>query len=152
MKKKRQETILRLIEEHEITTQDELMLLLQQSGFSVTQATVSRDIKELQLIKSPAHNGLTKYMTNRMQTTKAHQDKFYNFFAQSVKTVDYAGNICVIKCYEGTANAAGVAIDTMHFPTIVGSLAGDDTLFILCRTESGAKDLKAKLQDMLSEG
>lgn len=151
LKKKRQETILALIEKYEIGTQDELMALLQKEGFPVTQATVSRDIKELQLIKSPTRGGMTKYMTHHQQMPNDHKDKFYTFFAQSAKSVDYAGNMCVIKCYEGTANAAGVAVDSMHFSTIVGSLAGDDTLFILCRNEAGAKELTNEIQAMINE-
>ena len=151
MKQKRQAAILDLIEKHEISTQDELMTYLEQSGYTVTQATVSRDIRELELVKSTSKNGNIVYMVHKSTPSTEHKDKFYMIFSQSVKHVDYAGNICVLKCFEGTANAVGVAIDTMHFPTIVGSLAGDDTLFILCRDEKGAKSLVSKIQTMLSE-
>lgn len=150
MKKKRHELILKLIEEHEITTQEELLLLLQKNGFPVTQATVSRDIKELQLVKSPGRNGQTKYMVSHHETMKSQEKKFYAIFSQSVISVDYAGNICAVKCYAGTANAAGAAIDAMDLSDIVGTLAGDDTLFVLCRTEESTKNLRSQLETMLN--
>lgn len=151
MKKKRQETILQIIEQNVIGTQEELMLLLQEKGFPVTQATISRDIKELKLVKVLGKTGVIQYMSNQSNASSVNKDKFYTFFAHSVKEIDYAGNICVIKCYEGTANAAGVAVDSMHFATILGSIAGDDTLFIVCRSESGAKDLMNDIQELIRE-
>lgn len=150
MKKKRHELILQLIQEYEITTQDELLALLRQNGFPVTQATVSRDIKELQLVKIPTKNGPTKYSTSHRETQNNHVGKFYAIFSQSVISVDFAGNMCVIKCYSGTANAAGAAIDSMQMPEVVGTLAGDDTLFVLCRDENAAFVFKAQIEAMLN--
>ena len=150
MKKKRHELILKLIQENEITTQDELLDLLQKNGFQVTQATVSRDIKELQLVKSPTKNGPTKYTVSHHESQNKHARKFYAIFSQSVISVDSAGNMSAIKCYSGTANAAGAAIDSMHMPEVVGTLAGDDTLFVLCRDENAALVFKTQIEAMLN--
>ena len=149
MKKKRHELILKLIRENSVTTQEELLNLLRGSGFDVTQATVSRDIKELKLVKSQDRNGLSKY-TVSPENKDSHMSKFYSIFSQSVMSVDYALNTCVIKCYSGTANAAGAAIDSMEIPQVVGSLAGDDTLFVLCRTEADTKEFKETIERMLN--
>lgn len=150
MKKKRHELILKLIQEYEITTQDELLDLLRQNEFQVTQATVSRDIKELQLVKSPTKNGPTKYTVSHHESQNKHARKFYAIFSQSVVSVDCAGNMSAIKCYSGTANAAGAAIDSMHMPEVVGTLAGDDTLFVLCRDENAALVFKTQIEAMLN--
>ena len=150
MKKKRHELILKLIQENEITTQDELLDLLRQNGFQVTQATVSRDIKGLQLVKSPTKNGPTKYTVSHHESQNKHARKFYAIFSQSVISVDSAGNMSAIKCYSGTANAAGAAIDSMHMPEVVGTLAGDDTLFVLCRDENAALVFKTQIEAMLN--
>ena len=150
MKKKRHELILKLIQEHEITTQDELLALLRQNGFPVTQATISRDIKELQLVKTPTKNGPTKYAVSHNDTQNKHARKFYAIFSQSVMSVDSAGTMCAIKCYSGTANAAGAAIDSMQMPEVVGTLAGDDTLFVLCRDENAAVVFKTQIEAMLN--
>lgn len=150
MKKKRHELILKLIQEYEITTQDELLDLLRQNGFQVTQATVSRDIKELQLVKSPTKNGPTKYTVSHHESQNKHARKFYAIFSQSVISVDCAGNMSAIKCYSGTANAAGAAIDSMHMAEVVGTLAGDDTLFVLCRDENAALVFKTQIEAMLN--
>lgn len=150
MKKKRHELILQLIQEHEITTQDELLNLLQQNGFHVTQATVSRDIKELQLVKSPTKNGPTKYTAMHRDSKNNSEKKLYYLLSQSVISVDFAGNMIAVKCDAGTANAAGAAIDSMHLLEVVGTLAGDDTVFVLCRSEQAAKQFKEQIETMLN--
>ncbi len=150
MKKKRQTLILQLIAENEIATQDELMSLLEQNGFRVTQATVSRDIKELQLVKSSVKNGPTKYTVSPTETQNKHAKKFYNIFSQSVVSVVAAGNMAAIKCYAGTANAACAAIDSMQMPEVLATLAGDDTLFVLCRNEEGARTFQMQIETMLN--
>lgn len=150
MKKKRHELILKLIAENEISTQDELMSLLQANGFQVTQATVSRDIKELQLVKSSVKNGPTKYTVSPHETQNKHARKFYNIFSQSVVSVVAAGNMAAIKCYAGTANAACAAIDSMQMPEVLATLAGDDTLFVLCKDEKSAAAFRTQIEIMLS--
>ena len=149
MKKKRHELILRLIKENEISTQEELLELLVENGFSVTQATVSRDINELHLIKVQGKLG-QKYALNEQN---AHNlNKFHTIFSQSVISVDVGGNICCVKCYAGTANAAAATIDALNYPEVVGTLAGDDTLFILLKSEPSANAFKDKILTFLREG
>ena len=151
MKRKRHALILELIQQYEITTQDELLAKLRENGFEVTQATVSRDIKELRLVKAMSPSGQYRYMAGAAQGDE-YLAKFYTIFSGSVISVDYAGNTCVVKCYAGMAQAACAAIDAMHFEGIVGTLAGDDTIFVLCRTPDLTQQLKSSLDKMLQNG
>ena len=151
MKRKRHALILELIQQYEITTQDELLAKLRENGFEVTQATVSRDIKELRLVKAMSPSGQYRYMAGAAQGDE-YLAKFYTIFSGSVISVDYAGNTCVVKCYVGMAQAACAAIDAMHFEGIVGTLAGDDTIFVLCRTPELTQQLKSSLDKMLQNG
>ena len=151
MKRKRHALILELIQQYEITTQDELLAKLRENGFEVTQATVSRDIKELRLVKAMSPSGQYRYMAGAAQGDE-YLAKFYTIFSGSVISVDYAGNTCVVKCYAGMAQAACAAIDAMHFEGIVGPLAGDDTIFVLCRTPELTQQLKSSLDKMLQNG
>ena len=151
MKRKRHVLILELIQQYEITTQDELLAKLRENGFEVTQATVSRDIKELRLVKAMSPSGQYRYMAGAAQGDE-YLAKFYTIFSGSVISVDYAGNTCVVKCYAGMAQAACAAIDAMHFEGIVGTLAGDDTIFVLCRTPELTQQLKSSLDKMLQNG
>lgn len=151
MKRKRHALILELIQQYEITTQDELLAKLRENGFEVTQATVSRDIKELRLVKAMSPSGQYRYMSGAAQGDE-YLAKFYTIFSGSVISVDYAGNTCVVKCYAGMAQAACAAIDAMHFEGIVGTLAGDDTIFVLCRTPELTQQLKSSLDKMLQNG
>ena len=151
MKRKRHALILELIQQYEITTQDELLAKLRENGFEVTQATVSRDIKELRLVKAMSPSGQYRYMAGAAQGDE-YLAKFYTIFSGSVISVDYAGNTCVVKCYAGMAQAACAAIDAMHFEGLVGTLAGDDTIFVLCRTPELTQQLKSSLDKMLQNG
>ena len=151
MKRKRHALILELIQQYEITTQDELLAKLRENGIEVTQATVSRDIKELRLVKAMSPSGQYRYMAGAAQGDE-YLAKFYTIFSGSVISVDYAGNTCVVKCYAGMAQAACAAIDAMHFEGIVGTLAGDDTIFVLCRTPELTQQLKSSLDKMLQNG
>ena len=151
MKRKRHALILELIQQYEITTQDELLAKLRENGFEVTQATVSRDIKELRLVKAMSPSGQYRYMAGAAQGDE-YLAKFYTIFSGSVISVDYAGNTCVVKCYAGMAQAACAAIDAMHVEGIVGTLAGDDTIFVLCRTPELTQQLKSSLDKMLQNG
>ena len=147
MKKSRHELILELVEKYNISTQDELLEKLHENGVAVTQATVSRDIKELRLVKQPASNGQYKYCVAAGSDEKYM--KYYAIFAESVTSVDYAQNICLIKCHPGTANAACAAIDALSIPEILGTLAGDDTIFIVTRSEAQALQLTNELKKMM---
>ncbi len=150
MKKNRHSLILELIKEFDVGTQEELLLLLREKGYDVTQATVSRDIKELRLLKTLDKNGVYKYTTEKAKDT-GYTGMLSNLFAGSLLNVDYAGNICVIKCSPGLANAACAAIDNMNVPEVVGTIAGDDTIFMLCRTEDEAAAVAASLIKMIKE-
>ncbi len=138
MKKNRHEAILSLVEREDISTQEELMNRLNELGYSVTQATVSRDIKALKLIKSSADNGGYKYSAAKSETEDMSQ-KYLSILSHSVTGTDYAGNMVVVKCISGMAGAACEAIDNLAELSVVGTLAGDNTLFALCRNEEAAK-------------
>lgn len=135
-----------LIKEHAVSTQEELLELLQRDGFDVTQATVSRDIKELRLIKTADASGVYRY--KQLEDGQAAAPKFAGIFADSVVSVVSAVNDVVVRCYAGMANAACAAIDSMEFPEVVGTLAGDDTIFIIAKSEQAAKSLVRKLEQM----
>lgn len=135
MKNKRQYKILDIIKMRDVETQEMLQNLLSEYGFKVTQATVSRDIKELKLVKKMNENGIYKYEAPSESQFKQ------NIFADTVTGIDYAINTVVIKCHTGMAQAACAALDSMNYGGIVGTIAGDDTIFVLMRTESEAKKL-----------
>lgn len=135
----RQEKILSIIEEFDIGTQEELLDKLNESGFNVTQATVSRDIKALNLIKIQDITGRYKYSSVKKDGDSA--EKYDAILSHSVISIDFAGNITVVKCYPGMANAACASIDALHFEKSIGSIAGDDTIFILNKTTEAAEEL-----------
>ncbi len=141
MKKNRHEAILSLIANQDIGTQEELMQKLNDLGYKVTQATVSRDIKYLKLIKTPVASGQYKYSYVNSES-EDFSGKYYSILSHSVTSVDYAGNMAVVKCYAGMANAACAAMDNLEMENIVGTLAGDDTIFVLCRNEESAENFK----------
>lgn len=148
MKKKRHEKILELIARYAIDTQEELLRRLREAGFEVTQATVSRDIKELRLLKVLSPDGKYRY-TPAKEETKENTAKFYSLFADSALSIDYAQNMISVKCQTGMANAVCAAMDTLRWTDIVGTLAGDDTIFILTRNEDAAGRLTAELKNMI---
>ena len=137
MKTRRHAKILELIKEHDIDTQDELLRHLREEGFDVTQATVSRDIKELRLVKTLSRSGKYKYSTGS-ETTNDMSAKFYSLFSDSVLSVEAAMNMLVVKCMTGMAQAVCASLDAMRWPGFVGTLAGDDTIFIVCRSDADA--------------
>lgn len=148
MKTKRHAKILELIQAHPIDTQEELLHWLREENFEVTQATVSRDIKELRLVKSLMADGRYRYTTGKSATADI-SSKFHSLFRDSVHSVDYAGNMIVIKSMGGMAQAVCAALDSMHWEGMVGTLAGDDTIFIVVRTESAAVALVSELKKLL---
>mgnify|MGYP000637758464 CR=1 FL=1 len=149
MKKRRQEAILEIIEKYDLSTQDELLQKLRDSGFDATQATVSRDIKELRLVKTMGANGQYKYAVTKTESDEL-LSKFKSIFAQSVVSADFAGNIIAIRCYTGMAQAACAAFDSMHWEGLVGTLAGDDTIFALCRTPEFAAKMKNAIDEIIA--
>jgi len=148
MKGKRHAKILELISKHEIDTQEELLKRLNENGLRVTQATVSRDIKELRLIKVQAAKGY-KYSTNATQDTVDMSFKFHAVFSESVTSIDYAENIVVIHCYVGMANAACAALDSIQWNGVVGTIAGDDTIFCVTRDKQNAAELAEQLHRLI---
>ncbi len=144
MKTRRHNEIFKIIENFEVDTQETLQKYLQDNGFNVTQATVSRDIKELQLVKKMFEDGIYKYALPDTNKPKR------GIIADIVSTVDYAMNTVVVKCHTGMAQAACAEIDSMSFSEIIGTLAGDDTIFILLKNESEAINFVNKLRNMIN--
>lgn len=151
MKTKRQEAILQIITDREVTTQEGLQAALRERGFDVTQATVSRDIKSLDLVKVITPEGRYRYSQKQRGVSGAGALKFRSVFVEAVIHVDCAQNIVVIKCHVGMGNAACAAIDTMELEGVVGTLAGDDTVFILMRSGEQAVELMQRLQEMVGQ-
>ena len=146
MKKIRHKQILNLIESYDINRQEILMEHLNSEGFEVTQATVSRDIKELDLVKIVSSNGEYRYAQNKItEDTKATSNRFDYIFSESIKSVDFAMNTIVIKCHIAMAQAACEVFDSMKWEGVVGTLAGENTIFILMKNELLAKNLTKEL-------
>ncbi len=145
MKAKRQSKILDIIAAHTVTTQEELQSYLEQEGFSATQATISRDIREMRLIKALSPNGTYYYTVPQERKPESFSVNVNSVFLESVKTVDHAGNFVVVKCFTGMANAVCATIDSISWNGLVGTIAGDDTIFLLLRTEHNAEELAAYL-------
>lgn len=148
MKNRRHAKILELIKEYDLETQDELLRHLREAGFDVTQATVSRDIKELRLVKILSADGRHKYSTGS-ENTNAMSAKFYSLFTDSALSVDSAQNMLVIKCMNGMAQAVCASMDAMFWKNFVGTLAGEDTIFVVCRTEAAAMEAQEELKKLL---
>ena len=145
MKKKRQDTILSLIAAEEIPTQEVLRERMEEHGFAVTQATLSRDIRELKLTKM-AVNGRACYMAPVRQEVNG------GILQNAALRTDFAGNVAVIHCRTGTAQAVAAALDAMHREDVVGTIAGDDTIFVLLRTEIQAKEFAGSFAKLMETG
>ena len=149
MKTKRQTKMLELIKKHDIETQEELSDYLQKEGYQVTQATVSRDIRELKLTKVAMSNGRQKYAA----LTEANEDlseKYTRVFRDAFVSMDMAQNILVIKTVSGMAMAVAAALDEIHFHEIVGCIAGDDTIMCAVRSVDDTIRLMDKLKKLIS--
>ncbi len=146
-KKQRHAALLSIIVENEVETQQELQILLKQAGFKVTQATISRDMQELKINKGLSENGVNCYYSPAMSKSPAYN----NLFAQAVVSMDYAMNTVVIKCRAGLANAACAVLDEQKFGFVVGTIAGDDTVFALTRSENHAVQLIEHLKKMIKK-
>ena len=146
MKSARHQAILDLIEKYPIDRQEELLAHLRRAGFEVTQATVSRDIRELQLVKTAGSDGRYRYVQASGAGKVTHSPgRFETIFRESVLRVDYAGHIVLVKCYSGMANAACEVFDALQWKNVVGSLSGDDTFLIVARSERDAKTICTEL-------
>lgn len=150
MKPNRQAKILQLIENKDIVTQEQLLAELEACGFTTTQATISRDIKELRIIKELSKNGMYRYRAASKQIESTSSAKLNSIFRQCVTSCDHAQNIVVIKTMPGMASAACSAIDNMEFDMIIGTLAGDDTAFLLLRDSSSASALCSDIRKQIN--
>ena len=150
MKFKRQAAILDIITSNEIKTQEELSEHLRERGYAATQATISRDIKELRLIKVASHSGGYQYSTPDQSGSVTHMARLKNIFRECVVKVDRAQNLVVLKTLVGMANAAAAAIDAMKIRDIVGTLAGDDDILVILRTNEDAEKFCEMVAGMLS--
>jgi transcriptional regulator of arginine metabolism len=147
MKHSRQNKILEIISAHEIDTQKTLAKMLGDSGFSVTQATISRDIKELQLVKSMTAGGGYKYAAGG-GASHPSADRFVKIFRETIQSVACSGNIIVVKTLPGCANAACESIDSLNLPKVLGTLAGDNTLFMVVNDKSDVPAIMDRFNEM----
>lgn len=147
MKNKRQEAILELIQQNSVDTQELLQEMLAARGFSVTQATVSRDIRELNLVKSVGEDGVYKYRvhTSPKQEREIISETYIPILRHAATGAEAAGNLVVVKTRTGMGNAVGAALDAIAIPGCVGTLAGDDTLLIIAKTGEAAEKICAEL-------
>lgn len=148
MKSSRQTAILSLVEQQDIKTQEELAKKLRERGISVTQATVSRDIKELRLLKVMSEGGGYKYATAD-RAEHGISERFVRMFVDSVISINYSGNIVVIRTLAGSANVAGEAIDNMRWSEILGTLSGDNTIFVVTRTPEDAPNVVERFREII---
>jgi transcriptional regulator of arginine metabolism len=145
MKSRRQARIIELINEYPIETQEELIQRLRSSGFNVTQATVSRDIKELRLLKSLSADGKYRYTTINKGSTDV-KNNVQGFFKSSVVSIKAAQNIIVVKTLSGMAQAVCASFDNVGYNEVLGTIAGDDTIFIVCSDLDTTQDLFLNLK------
>jgi len=150
MRISRQNKILELIENHEIETQDKLASMLGEYGFDVTQATVSRDIKELQLVKKLTPSGKYKYAVSASDDGTIPA-RLIDIYRSTVRSITKSGNIVLLKCMSVCANAAGEALDSMAMPHVIGSVAGDNTLLLVVDDPSNSDEVVGVLQDLLQK-
>lgn len=149
MKSKRHSKILDLISEKTVETQEDLLSLLKREGFDVTQATVSRDIKELRLVKTLSPDGRYKYSSSAAKEDRNQMNDLKALVAKTVLSVDGAGNIIVVKTISGMAQGVCFTLDNMMMPGVVGTIAGDDTIFIAVSEAAKAAEISTELKKLL---
>ena len=149
MKRRRQERILALIKERVCLTQEDLQNGLLEQGFDVTQSTISRDIRELKLVKGRDKEGNYRYLVNETRQAAENDSHHKTLFLRSVKSIAYALNNVVIKCNAGMASSVCVAVDEMFGDKMLGSLAGDDTIIIVTTCENDSAELAESLNKLL---
>ena len=150
MKSQRQAKILEIISNKNIETQEQLLAELQTEGFRGTQATISRDIKELRIVKELTSLGTYRYTISASDLGSTFSARLNTIFRECVISFDYAQNIIVVRTLPGLASAAGSAIDAMNLSTIVGTLAGDDTVMIVMRDTNAAATLCGEIKSLLN--
>lgn len=150
MKEQRQSIILEIVQSRPIETQEQLLLALRERGIRCTQATISRDIKELQLVKELSHTGVYQYAVSWQSRRGDLGERLRTIFREGVVSYDFAQNLVVLKTMPGLANAAAAALDGMELPAMVGSIAGDDTAILIMRTTQDAEQFCADLRTMVN--
>lgn len=150
MKAKRQAKIMEIISTANVETQEQLLQELQEAGFSCTQATISRDIKELKIVKEMTNFGTYRYSITEKEPGNPFSDRLNTIFRECVTSFDYAQNIIVIHTLPGLANAAASALDTMSRSVVLGSIAGDDTVLIVMRDTNSAAAFCGEIKNLLS--
>lgn len=151
MKSGRQSKIIEIIDKNEVETQEDLARLLNEAGFKVTQATISRDIRELKLTKVTAENGRQKYAFIRSHASAPASDKYIRVLCDGLVSMDMAQNILVIKTVSGMAMAVAAALDSVHLEGVVGCIAGDDTIMCAIRTVEDTEIVMAKLKKLIAD-
>lgn len=149
MKEQRQRLILEIIGQQRVETQEELLRALESRGCKTTQATISRDIKELHLVKELRPDGAYQYVESTHRGGKDVADRLSKIFREGVNGCDVAQNLIVLKTMPGMASAACLALDRMEIPDMVGSLAGDDTALLIMRSSSAAEDFFHEIRQMI---
>lgn len=149
MRLSRQNKILELIKTNEVETQDQLMSLLKAAGYNVTQATVSRDIRELQLIKGQTRDGRYKYVSGNYDE-RPISERFIKIFRETTLSYESAQNLIVVKTLSGCSGAAGEAIDCLSLDHIVGSISGDNTLLVIVDSEENVPAVISKFDDIMN--
>jgi transcriptional regulator of arginine metabolism len=147
MKNSRQSKILEIIGAYDVDTQKTLSAMLRESGFDVTQATISRDIKELQLVKAMTRDGGYKYAAGG-RVSQPVADRFVKIFRETIQSVACSGNIIVVKTLPGCANAACESIDSLNIPNVLGTLAGDNTLFMVVNDKADVPAIMDRFEEM----
>ena len=150
MKTQRQAKIMEIISTRNVETQEQLLAALQAEGFRGTQATISRDIKELRIVKELTSLGTYRYATSTSELTGSFTAKLNTIFRECVVNFDYAQNIIVIRTLPGLASAAGSAIDAMNLSTVVGSISGDDTVMVVMRDNNAAAAFCGEIKSLIS--
>ena len=148
MKAKRQAKILEIISTTNVETQEQLLLALQEAGFTSTQATISRDIKELRIVKELTTFGIYRYTTSSREVPSTFSDRLNTIFRECVTSYDYAQNIVVIHTLPGLANAAASAVDAMNMSVVLGTLAGDDTVVVIMRDSNAAATFCGEIKSL----
>ena len=149
MKSKRQAKIMEIISNKNVETQEQLLAELQKAGFRSTQATISRDIKELRIVKELTSFGTYRYTTATSEVSGTFSTKLNTIFRQCVTRFDYAQNMVVIHTLPGLASAAGSAVDAMNMSFVLGTLAGDDTVMIVMRDTNAAAAFCSEIKNLL---
>ena len=150
MKSQRQAKIMEIISTTNVETQEQLLQELQAAGFSSTQATISRDIKELRIVKELTNFGTYRYTTAARELPSSFSGRLNAIFRECVTNYDYAQNIIVIHTLPGLANAAASALDAMHMSVVLGTLAGDDTVMVIMRDSNSAAAFCGEIKNLMS--